>query len=188
MKPAYRAIVVGASAGGLSALKVLFSGLHEGFPLPILVVQHTSADAGNFLTCHLDSLSRIRVKEADEKERILPGTAYVAPPNYHLLVEPEETLSLSADERVKYSRPSIDVLFESAVDAFGQGLIGIVLTGANDDGSAGLKRIKDAGGLTVVQEPSTAEVPTMPLAAIAAVGTADHVLALEEIVHLLNGL
>ncbi len=188
MKQPYRAVVIGASAGGLAALKALFSGLRAGFPLPILVVQHTSADAGSFMTGYLDSLSRIRVKEADEKERILPGTAYVAPPNYHLLVEPEETLSLSADERVNYSRPSIDVLFESAVDVFGPALIGIVLTGANDDGSVGLKRIKDAGGLTVVQDPSTAEVPTMPLAAIAAVGTADHVLAVEKISDLLNGM
>ncbi|MFA6290841.1 MAG: chemotaxis protein CheB [Victivallales bacterium] len=186
MKQNYRAIVIGASAGGLGALKTILSLLKENISVPVIIVQHTSPNSGDYMVRHLDSLSKLRVKEADEKEKLEPGTAYVAPANYHLLVESDETLSLSVDERVNYSRPSIDVLFESASDVFGDALIGIVLTGANSDGSAGLRKIKDSGGLAVVQEPRTAEVPAMPQSAIDAVGKPVHVLSLEGIAELLN--
>jgi two-component system chemotaxis response regulator CheB len=186
LKREFKAIVIGASAGGFGALKTIVALLREDLPAPVLIVQHMSPGTGDFMARHLDSVSKITVKEADEKERLLAGTAYVAPPNYHLLVEADGTLALSVDERVNYSRPSIDVLFESAAEVFGDKLIGIVLTGANSDGSAGLKKIKEAGGLTVVQDPCSAEVPTMPQAALSAVGNPDHVLGLEEIAKLLN--
>ncbi|MEI6420815.1 MAG: chemotaxis protein CheB [Lentisphaerota bacterium] len=186
MKRNFKAIAIGASAGGFTALKTILSKLKGDLSATVLIVQHTSPNSGDYMSKHLDSMSKLKVKEAEEKEKLKPGTAYIAPPNYHLLVEYDETLSLSVDERVNFSRPSIDVLFESASDVFGNALIGIVLTGASGDGSAGLKRIKDAGGLTVVQDPRTAEVSTMPEAAIAAVGKPDHVLSLEDIAKLLN--
>jgi two-component system chemotaxis response regulator CheB len=182
----YKAIVIGVSAGGFGALKMIFGLLKDGLPVPVVIVQHMKPGTGDFMARHLDAVSKLKVKEADEKELLVAGTAYIAPSNYHLLVEADGTLSLSADERVNYSRPSIDVLFESASEAFGDKLIGVVLTGANSDGSAGLKKIKEAGGLTVVQDPYTAEVPAMPQSALAAVGEPDHVLSLEAIAHLLN--
>ena len=186
MKLKHRAVVIGSSAGGLMALKTILGLLKKDFSVPIIIVQHTGPNAGDYMARYLDSLSALRVKEADEKEKLIPGSAYIAPPNYHLLVESDETLSLSLDNRVNYSRPSIDVLFEAAADVFAASLIGIVLTGANNDGSKGLKRIKDAGGLAIVQTPESAEVPTMPQSAIAAVGNPDYVLPLEGIAELLN--
>lgn len=186
MSSNHRAIVIGSSAGGLMALKTIFGLLKKDLSVPIIIVQHTAPNAGDYMARHLDSISSLRVKEAEEREKLLPGTAYIAPPDYHLLVESDETLSLSLDQRVNYSRPSIDVLFESASDVFTSDLIGIVLTGANHDGSKGLKKLKDVGGLAIVQDPKSAEVPTMPQCAIAAVGTPDYVLPLEGIAELLN--
>jgi len=152
--------------------------------LPIIVVQHLHPTQKNTLLVHLDNLCPMIVKEADEKEAIQPGHIYFAPPNYHLLVERDRTFALSIDERVNYSRPSIDVLFESAVDVYGFGVIGVILTGANNDGAAGLQTIKARGGLTFVQDPETAEVPYMPQAAIAA-SRVDHILPLRAIGELL---
>lgn len=186
MKRKFRAIAIGASAGGFGALKIILSQLKEELDTPVIIVQHIGANSGNYMPQYLNSVSQLKVKEAEEKEKLKPGTVYVAPPDYHLLVESNETLSLSVDERVNYSRPSIDVLFESASDAFGNALIGIVLTGANSDGSAGLKKIRRAGGLAIVQDPHSAEVSAMPEAAIAAVGMPDHILSLEDIAKLLN--
>jgi len=124
------------------------------------------------------------VKEADEKEAIVPGTVYIAPPDYHMMVETDETISFSADEKVNYSRPSIDVLFEAAADTYGRQLVGIVLTGANNDGAAGLLAIKNAGGFTIVQEPEDAESPAMPIAAIQ-LAKPHSILSLDEIIKLL---
>jgi len=183
----YEAIVIGSSAGGLNALKVLFRGLSEGFRIPLIIVQHISADSENYLIQILNDIRVLQVKEADEKEQPMPGMAYLAPPNYHLLLEPDRTFTLTIDERVNYARPSIDVLFETAAEAYKDKLIGIILTGANNDGSRGLKRIKDLGGLTIVQDPDTAEVESMPRAAIQATLT-DHILPLEEIAAFLNSL
>ena len=183
----YEAIVIGSSAGGLNALKVLFRGLSEGFHIPLIIVQHISADSENYLIQILNDIRVLQVKEADEKEQPMPGMAYLAPPNYHLLLEPDRTFTLTIDERVNYARPSIDVLFETAAEAYKDKLIGIILTGANNDGSRGLKRIKDLGGLTIVQDPDTAEVESMPRAAIQATLT-DHILPLEEIAAFLNSL
>jgi len=176
----YRLVVIGVSSGGLQALKRLLGALPADFSLPLLVVQHISPDAGDGMARLLAELCAIRVKEADEQESIVPGTAYLAPPNYHLLVEHDGLLSLSADGYVSYARPSVDVLFESAATAFGPAVIGVVLTGANADGARGLKAIKAAGGLAIVQDPADAESSQMPAAALAATQP-DYLLPLASI-------
>ena len=180
-----KAVVLGASAGGLHALKQLLPALPATFPCPLLIVQHTSPHSDNYMVRMLNELSAITVKEADEKEPIVPGTAYVAPPDYHLLVEEDFTLSLSVEEKVNYSRPSIDVLFETAADAYGPQLLGIVLTGANADGARGLAYIKKKGGFALVQQPEDAESPAMPRAAIEKAAP-DKVLTLQEIISFLS--
>jgi len=183
----YKAVVIGSSAGGLNALKVLFRGLESRFKLPVIIVQHISPDAENYLIHILNELKKLNVKEADEKETPVRGMVYVAPPNYHLLIEADQTFSLTVDERVNYARPSIDVLFETAAEAYQDSLIGIILTGANHDGSNGLKRIKELGGLTIVQDPETAEVDSMPRAALLSTQV-DKVLPIDEIAPFLNSL
>jgi two-component system, chemotaxis family, protein-glutamate methylesterase/glutaminase len=180
----YEAVVIGTSAGGLAALSAILPSLPEDFPLPILIVQHMAPNKESYLSAHLDQLSRIRVKEADDKEPIEPGRVYLAPGGYHLLIENDHSLSLSSDDRVCYSRPSIDVLFECAADVFREHLIGIVLTGANNDGASGLAQIKACGGLAIVQDPQTAEAMTMPEEAIKA-AEVDYVLSIKEIAPLL---
>ena len=180
----YRAVAIGASAGGMYAIRDLLKMLPSDFALPILIVQHMAPTSENYMVEYLDKHTEINVKEADEKEKIKSGTAYIAPPNYHLLVEEDESLSLSADEKVNYSRPSIDILFFSASDAYRKNLIGVVLTGANDDGSKGLAFIRKQGGLAIVQNPSEAESPQMPNSAILA-ASPQHVLTVEEIGKLL---
>lgn len=179
--------MIGSSAGGLNALKTIFRGLSKRFNIPLIIVQHISPDAENYLIQILHDLRKLKVKEADEKERPVPGVAYLAPPNYHLLLEADRTFTLTIDERVNYARPSIDVLFETAAEAYKDKLIGIILTGANNDGSQGLKKIKDFGGLTIVQDPETAEVESMPRAAIQT-AVVDHIIPLDEIAAFLNSL
>ncbi len=180
----YEAVVVGTSAGGMQALKVLLCGLPADLPLAVAIVQHVEAGSGGYLSEFLDDACAMTVREAEEKEPFVKGTAYIAPANYHLLIEPDRTLSLSADDKVNYSRPAIDPLFESAADVFGSKLIGVVMTGASSDGAQGLKRIKDRGGRAVVQNPQTAESPFMPQSAVRAADP-DHVLDLEDIAPLL---
>lgn len=162
------AVVIGASAGALEALSVILPTLPADYPLSVMVVVHIPQDKPSILAELFQAKCRLPVKEAEDKEPICRGTIYFAPPDYHLLVEMDHSLSLSSDEPVLYSRPSIDVLFESAADAYGPGLIGIVLTGANQDGAGGLKAIAGAGGVTIVQEPVGAFAPAMPEAAKAA--------------------
>lgn len=186
-KKKYQAVVIGSSAGGLNALKTIFETLDKRFPLPLIIVQHMSPDADNYLPLFLNNMKKIKVKEADEKELPQPGIAYVAPPNYHLLIEHDKTFSLTVGERVNYARPSIDVLFETAAEAYGEGLIGIILTGANNDGTVGLKKIKELGGMAVIQDPEEAEADLMPRSALEAVKP-NHVLKLKEIANLLNTL
>jgi two-component system chemotaxis response regulator CheB len=181
----YRAVVIGVSAGGMAALQAIVSELRADFPLPVIVVQHRSADADDFLSGFLDERAKVRVKEAEEKEKLAAGVVYVAPANYHLLVEEDQTLSMTVGEKVNFARPSIDVLFETAADVFSAGLIGIILTGAGTDGSKGMKSIKESGGLTIVQDPGTAESDAMPKAAIA-ITVIDHILPLPEIGPFLN--
>lgn len=163
-----RAIVIGASAGALEALSTLLPQLPQHYRLPVIVVVHLPEGRESLLASLLHAKCHMQVKEADDKETIAAHTIYIAPPNYHLLVEQGGYFSLSVDDPVAFSRPSINVLFESAADAYGSGLIGIILTGANDDGAQGLKTITDEGGTALVQSPDTAYCTQMPRAAIAA--------------------
>lgn len=160
------AIVVGASAGALEALSAILPALPGGYPLPILVVVHLPPDRKSLFADLLDAKCRLGVREAEDKEPIRGGTVYLAPPDYHLLVEADGRLSLSSEEPVRFSRPSIDVLFETAADAYGAGLVGIILTGANSDGARGLRAVLVAGGTALVQRPDTAYSPAMPQAAL----------------------
>lgn len=176
----YNAIVIGVSSGGISALKILFSILPADFNIPIIIVQHIGPRSDSQWIQILNEKSKIEIKEADEKEKIKKGIVYIAPPNYHLLIEKNKTFSLSIDERVNYARPSIDVLFESAAEAYKSTLIGIILTGANHDGAKGIKCIKEYGGLVIIQDPDTAESVYMPRSAIAAV-TPDYMGSVEDI-------
>jgi len=180
----YEAIVIGTSSGGMNALKFLFSALPVDFSIPIIIVQHISPRSDNQWIKLLNNNSKLYLKEADEKEKIEHGKVYIAPPNYHLMIERNKTFSLTIDERVNYSRPSIDVLFESAAEAYKNKLIGVILTGSNNDGTKGIKRIKEYGGLTIAQDPETAESAYMPASAIAAIQP-DYILALENIIELL---
>ena len=160
------AVVIGASAGAVDALSRILPALPADYPLPILIVVHVPPDRRNILAPLFQAKCRMTVREAEDKEPALGGVTYFAPADYHLLVEAEGTLSLSSDEAVLHSRPSIDVLFESAADAFGAALIGVVLTGANPDGAKGLKAIADAGGTVFVEDPTNAYADAMPLAAL----------------------
>ena len=183
----FRAVVVGCSAGGLEALRRLLAPLPAGFPLPIVVVAHTSADAGGLLPELLDRVTPLPVVEAEEKMPVEPGRVHVAPPGYHLLIEADESFALSVDDKVRNVRPSIDVLFESAADVWGDGLIGVILTGANSDGTDGLTAIKRQGGTTYAEDPDAAYAETMPRSAIAA-GVVDRVLPLDSIAGALAAL
>ncbi len=174
------AVVIGCSAGGLDALRVLLDALPEKFPATVIIVAHTAADSVNMLPFLLAKTCRLPVSEAIEREPALPGHVYVAPPNYHLLIEPNRIFALSVDERVCFVRPSIDVLFCSAADAYGDRLIGVILTGANNDGAQGLKAVKAAGGFTFAQEPDSAYADAMPRAAIAT-GAVDKVVQLDAL-------
>lgn len=183
----YSVVVIGVSAGGLAALDTILPKLDSNFSIPVLVVQHISSNSENYLPVHYDVRCVQNVKEAEDKEPIRNGTIYFAPPNYHLMVECDRSVALSIDAKVNFSRPSVDVLFETAADAFKDEVVGIVLTGGNSDGAQGLAQIKKRGGLAVVQSPESAEADAMPKAAIKAVDV-DHVIPLDEIADFLNGL
>ena len=187
MNARFKAVVMGVSAGGLEALKILVPGLRPDLAAPVIIVQHMSAQADSYLPVRLNEISGLTVKEAEDKEMLRPGVAYVAPPDYHLLAEADGSLSLSVDPKVNFSRPSVDVLFESASDAFGAALVGVILTGANHDGARGLARIKRRGGVAIVQSPESAQASAMPEAALESTSV-DHVLALEDIAPFLNNL
>jgi two-component system chemotaxis response regulator CheB len=160
-------VVVGASLGGLYAVRTLIEGLPADFPLPIVLAQHRRADADSRLPDILAEACPFPVVEPEDKEKLSGGRLYVAPANYHLLVE-RGTLWLTVDAPVWFSRPSIDVLFESAAEAFGAATIAVVLTGSNDDGAAGARAIKRAGGTVLVQDPATCESPVCTRATMAA--------------------
>jgi len=178
--PRAELVVVGCSWGGLEALGRVLQLLPASFEPPVVAAQHRSADpAGDGLAAALAGISALPVREVDDKDRVQPRTVYVAPADYHLMVT-RAGFELSVDEPVRFSRPSIDVLFESAADEYRAGVVGVLLTGANADGTAGLARIREFGGLTLVQDPATAERPEMPAAAVAA-GVADRVLPLDGI-------
>lgn len=163
-----KAVVIGASAGGVQALLQILPSLPASYPLPVLIVVHVPPDRDNALVSLFQARCQIQVREAEDKESILPGLVYFAPSDYHLLVEKDGTLSLSSDELVNHSRPSIDVLLESAADAFGSELVGVILTGANDDGARGLQAVVEAGGVAIVEDPAEAYASAMPAASLRA--------------------
>ena len=187
MSERYQAVVMGLSAGGLNALQILLPTLPVAFTMPIVIVQHLHPQQERSFLEWLARACSLPVREAEEKESARPGIVYFAPPNYHLLIESDRTFSLSIDPKVNFSRPSIDVLFETAAEVYGRWLIGIVLTGASRDGAAGLRRIKENGGLAIVQDPADAQSPAMPSAALTETAV-DHVLKLTEIGELLARL
>jgi two-component system, chemotaxis family, protein-glutamate methylesterase/glutaminase len=176
-------VVVGVSAGGLEALKLLLGGLSADFPLPVVIVQHRGNNSDTLLAGILSKWSGLPVSEAEDKEPPLAGHAYLAPANYHLLIETDGCFSLTIDDPELFSRPSINALFLTAADFWGSRLIAVVLTGANGDGSLGAQRVKAMGGRVLVQDPLEAEYPVMPSAAIAAigVGSVDFIAPLSEI-------
>lgn len=183
------AVAIGGSAGALDALSQILPALPAHFAAPILVVVHLPADRPSVLAEVLQRKCTLRIGEAEDKEPLQPGHVYIAPPDYHLLIESDARISFCSDEPRMFSRPSIDVLFESAAEAFGSGLIGLVLSGANSDGALGLRTVAAAGGLALVQRPADAQCPAMPEAALQAcpaaraVPTAEIACLLQERVH-----
>ena len=182
----YDLVVVGTSWGGLAALRTLVAGLPETFSMALVLIQHRHKDSDHLLRVLLQERSALEVSEVEDKMPLEHGRIYVAPPDYHTLVEPGH-FSLSTEAPVRYSRPSIDVTFSSAADSYGHRTVGIVLTGANADGAFGLRQISDRGGMAIIQDPSTAESPTMPAAAVKAVPRA-RVMPLPELVAYLRDL
>lgn len=178
------AVVIGASAGGFAALLALLEGVPPTCRMPLVAVLHLPDQHESRLAELFGYRLALQVREARDKESLAPGTLYFAPSGYHLSIENDGSFSLSCEERVSYARPSIDVLFASAADAYGPALAGILLTGANFDGAAGLAGMQVAGALTIVQDPASAEVPTMPEAALRRM-TPDLILPLAEIHSLL---
>jgi two-component system chemotaxis response regulator CheB len=187
LKGRIEAIVIGASAGGVEALSVILPLLPTSFRPSLLIVLHLPRERPSLLVEIYAKRCALPIREADDKEPVEPGTVYFAPPDYHMLVEKNRQIALSTDEPVHFSRPSVDVLFESAADAYGDRLLGVILTGANEDGAAGLHAIHRAGGVTVVQRPDSAQVPLMVVSALQR-SPADFVLPLPEIAQLLCGL
>ena len=176
-------VIIGASWGGLRAISEILGGLPEDFPAPVVVVQHRQPGQEDLLSGLLDRQGPLTVTEAEDKSKLQPGCVHVAPSGYHVLVEPGH-LELTTEAEVRFSRPSIDVAMESAAHAYGDRAIGVVLTGANDDGAAGLAEIRRLGGVAVAQDPETAERSVMPAAAIEAAHP-QHVVQLGEIAPLL---
>ncbi len=181
----YSVVVIGASSGGLDALSTLLSALPGTYRLPVIVVQHRSKEERDLLETVLQHKCEIRIKQADEKEKITAGFVYIAPPNYHLMIESDMTFSLSVDESVKFSRPSIDVLFETASHVYAERLIGIILTGSGSDGAGGMLSISEQNGFTIAQDPGEAHDPAMPIASIRT-GAVKRVLPLKEIIEFLK--
>jgi two-component system, chemotaxis family, protein-glutamate methylesterase/glutaminase len=182
----YDIVVIGASWGGLKAVGAVLAGLPASFPTPVVVAQHRDDDSedellGKLLAAHC----ALRVRDASDKAPLRPGTVLLAPPGYHVLVNEDRVTELTVDEPVQFARPSIDVLFETAADAFGSRTVGVLLTGANADGAAGLAAIARRGGFTIVQDPSDAERPEMPRAALDLM-TPDAIAPLDEIPSLLG--
>ncbi len=174
------AIVIGVSAGGLKALTAILPTLPADYPLPIMTVIHLPPDRKSIVASLFQEKCALIVVEAEDKIAIEPGTVYFAPPDYHLMVEPDRRLSLSSEEPVLFSRPSVDVLFETAADAYGEGLIGVILTGASDDGAAGLKAVLAAGGTGLIECPEDAYATAMPEAA-RQLNPQAHIMSLEQI-------
>lgn len=186
MKP-FKLIVIGGSAGSLQVILNFLAALPPDFPLPVLIVLHRNGVFESSLEELFSSRTTLPVKEVEEKEPILPGIVYICPADYHVLLEKDHSFSLDYSERVNYSRPSIDVTFRSAADSFGEALIALLLSGGNADGVEGLEYVKARGGVVVVQDPATAEVPFMPEQAILK-KEVDYIVPAEEISAFLQGL
>ncbi|GKS75354.1 chemotaxis protein CheB [Acidovorax sp. SUPP950] len=182
-----QAVVIGGSAGSIEALSVLLPALPSGLRAAVFVVLHLPRERPSLLCEIFQPSCAVPLREAQDKEPVEPGTVYFAPPDYHLLIDAGPSLALSVDDPVHFSRPSIDVLFESAADAYGERLLGILLSGANSDGAQGLAAVQAAGGTTVVQDPDSAPMPFMPEAAMSAC-TPGHVLSPQRIASLLETL
>ena len=187
VKGAYEAIVIGGSWGGMEAVIKIVKDLPVLFPLPIIIVVHRQKNVESSLCDLIKKYTKLSIKEITDKEAVRPGTIYLVPANYHVLIENDKTFSLDVSASVLFSRPSIDIVFESAALVFRNKLVAVLLTGANSDGSEGLKTISEKGGLTIVQDPEEALSKTMPLAAIAKVKV-DFVLKLDEIHTLLMSI
>ncbi|MDQ8038456.1 MAG: chemotaxis protein CheB [Pedobacter sp.] len=177
----YDVLMLGASWGGVEVLSNLVAELPENWRLPVVIVQHQHPYAGNALQRILSRLTTLPVIDVEDKDKLVPAHVYIAPANYHLLIEQDGSFSLSLEAPVNFSRPSIDVTFSSLSRVYQQRCIGVVLTGANDDGAQGIKDIKAGGGYTIAQQPDTAEAPVMPAAAIAT-GAVDAILTPQEII------
>jgi two-component system chemotaxis response regulator CheB len=178
--PTMGALVIGASAGATSALGDLLPGLPADLPAPVFLVVHTPKDGPNLLLELFSPIAPLPLVEAEDKTPIVPGVIHVPPPDYHLLVESTDRLSLSLDAPVHFARPSIDVLFESAASVYGKRLVAVLLSGANEDGAAGLLAVRKSGGRTLVQDPRTAQMAVMPEAAIR-LGAAEQILPVDRI-------
>ncbi|MEO5947840.1 MAG: chemotaxis protein CheB [Chitinophagaceae bacterium] len=187
MKKKYELIVIGGSAGSFQVILKLVSQLDKGFDIPVLIITHRSRGNDTQLIDILNEKTSLRVKEAEEKELILPGCIYVCPPDYHLLIEKDKTLSLDYSEKVHYARPSIDVTFQCVADIYKEKSIAVLLSGANGDGAEGLYCIHQQGGVTIVQDPKNAEVPLMPQRALE-LFTADYIIEAKEIAGTLKEL
>jgi two-component system chemotaxis response regulator CheB len=183
----YEAVVIGVSAGGLGALSVILKALPGNYPLPLIVIQHRAKEERTLLEEILQAKCHISIRQADEKEKIEGGRVYIAPPDYHLLIERDRSFSLTCDEPVNFSRPSIDLSFETASEVYGDKLVGVILTGANSDGAAGIRAVKERGGLTIAQDPASSLFPDMPRAAIDT-GSVQRVLTATEIKNFLLDL
>lgn len=176
----YLAVIIGCSTGGVNALCKILSGIPKEFSLPIIIVSHLCPNAISLLSSVLDNNTELCVIDAEEKVLPKPHHVYTAPPNYHLLIDDNGKFALNVDPKVCFSRPSIDVSFETAAEYYRENLISIILTGANSDGTEGAKMVKNNGGLVIVQTPETAEAKTMPESVINA-GYADHIIPLQDI-------
>ena len=180
-------IVVGTSLGGLNALSTLLGKLPATLRVPVVIVQHRGSGGDGSLARLLADRSALAVVDAEDKMPLEPARAYLAPPDYHLMIESRGLVALSTDAPVRSARPSIDVLFESAAHVYGASLIGVVLTGASADGADGLRFIKERGGVAVIEDPATAECATMPAAALAATPVAS-VLPISRMAQYLSAL
>ncbi len=183
----FKVVVIGGSAGSLEAILKIVSGLTYQQQAVFIIIVHRKNDGDSILADLLTSKTMLPVKEVEDKEPLIPGTVYIAPSNYHLLVENEQEFSLDGSEKIHYSRPSIDVCFESVAEVFGGRTIGVLLSGANADGAKGLKKIKANGGFTIVQDPATADVGYMPQQAINEKGV-DKILRADEMADFIKAL
>jgi two-component system, chemotaxis family, protein-glutamate methylesterase/glutaminase len=183
-----RVILIGGSAGALDALLAILPALPPRFGVPVVVVVHLVPNSASLVPTLLERATSLRVLEIEDKQPLMRATIHVAPPNYHVLLERDGTLALSIDEPVHFSRPSIDVMFESAARAFGSAVVAVLLSGANRDGASGLRRIVEAGGLAFVQDPSTAHHAIMPAAGIAELRGRGRVLPAARIAECLTAL